>query len=204
MPIRTGIIQTVAGVELTDSVKSGIQGYYSLLSAFYFGGVATEATITTEQVDTWLDVELTIHPSGTSDFRPTPMKDAVASGHTGTGANGSPIVFDLEGLALSSSCNFRASLSFVPDEDGGRLDSRMYVERHSAAVPSDDFFLEATGLAMESGADESYASYVNIQFFVGDTLNTDSPGDAGKIRFQIKSDVAGTVHINELALFIQV
>ena len=79
----------------------------------------------------------------------------------------------------------------------------MYVERHSAAVPSDDFFLDATGLAMESGADESYANYVNIQFFIGDTINTNGPGDAGKIRFQIKSDVAGTLSTNEIALFIQ-
>ena len=56
---------------------------------------------------------------------------------------------------------------------------------------------------MESGADESYANNVNIQFFVGDTIDTNAPGDAGKIKFQVKSDVTGTVFMNEMALFIQ-
>jgi hypothetical protein len=190
-------------VPFSTVVSSDIQGYYALLSDYYFDGAATERIITVAEVDTWLDIELTVHPSGTSDFRPSDMKNAIATGHTGTGASGDPIIFDLEGLTVSSSCNFRASLSFIPDEDGGRLDSRMYVERHSAAVPSDDFFLDATGLAMESGADESYANYVNIQFFIGDTINTNGPGDAGKIRFQVKSDVAGTLYTNEIALFIQ-
>ena len=56
---------------------------------------------------------------------------------------------------------------------------------------------------MESGADEPYPHLVSVQFFVGDTINTNAAGDAGKIRFQIKSDVAGTISMNEMALFIQ-
>jgi hypothetical protein len=56
---------------------------------------------------------------------------------------------------------------------------------------------------MESGADEPYPHLVSVQFFIGDTINTYATGDAGKIRFQIKSDVAGTVSMNEMALFIQ-
>ena len=189
---------------LFSELPSPESGYYGLLSNFYFaGGVATSSTIAVDQIDTWLDVEMTVDTLGLNDHRPLPMKDAQSSGHTGNGSNGDPIVFDLEGLTNSASCNFRVSLSFTPDEDGGRLDSRMYVERHSAAVPSDDFFLEATGLSMESGADESYPNYVNIQFFIGDTINTNGVGDAGKIRFQVKSDVAGTISMNEMALFIQ-
>jgi len=184
-------------------VASDIQGYYALLSPYYFGGVGTQMNIAVEDIDTWLDIEMVIDPLGLSDFRPTDMQSASAVGHTGDGTTGDPIVFTLEGLGLSASCNFRASLSFDPDEDGGRLDSRMYVERHSAAVPSDDFFLEATGVSMESGAEEVYANYVNIQFFVGDTINTIGPGDAGKIKFQIKSSVAGVLSTNEIALFIQ-
>ena len=203
MPIQTGILQTSLSDQVTNSIKEDLQGYYAILSPYYFDGEATSTAVTVEQIDTWLDIEMTPDVNGITDFRPDSMKDAQAVGHAGTGANGSPIVFLLEGLTLSSSCNFRASLSFTPDEDGGRLDSRMYVERHSSAVPSDDFFLEASGVAMESGADETYANYVNIQFFVGDTINTNGPGDAGKIRFQIKSDVPGIISMNELALFIQ-
>ena len=56
---------------------------------------------------------------------------------------------------------------------------------------------------MESGADEEYPHLVNVQFFVGDTINTNGVGDAGKVRFQIKSDVAGTILMNEMAIFIQ-
>ena len=190
-------------VSLSTSINKNLQGYYALLSSYYFGGVGTQMTIAVEDTDTWLDIEMDIDPSGLSDFRPTDMQSAVAVGHTGDGSNGDPIIFNLEGLGTSASANFRASLSFDPDEDGGKLDSRMYVERHSAAVPSEDFFLEATGVAMESGAGEDYANYVNIQFFVGDTINTNGPGDAGKIRFQIKSSVAGVLSTNEIALFIQ-
>tara|TARA_R110002126_G_scaffold289637_1_gene445083 strand:- start:276 stop:953 length:678 start_codon:yes stop_codon:yes gene_type:complete len=186
------------------------QGYYGLLSAIYFNGDATSTTIAIEDVDVWQDVVMTIqapvegvHLGGIADERVTSMSEAQASGHEGTGAVGDPIIFLLEGLQESSSCNLRTSLTFIPDEDGGRLDSRLFLERHSAALPAEDFPINAAGLAMESGADEEYPHLVNVQFFVGDTINTNAPGDAGKIRFQIKSDVAGTILMNEIALFIQ-
>tara|TARA_R110002167_G_scaffold16410_1_gene64204 strand:+ start:163 stop:906 length:744 start_codon:yes stop_codon:yes gene_type:complete len=190
-------------LEVLELSKQNAQGYYGLLSAVYFNGAATSIDITNEQVNIWQDVVMTIHPQGKSDERVTTMKEANAVGHTGTGAEGDPIVFLLEGLQESSSCNIRTSLSFVPDEDGGRLDSRIFLERHSSATPSEDFAINAAGLAMESGADEEYPHLVNVQFFIGDTINTNGPGDAGKIRFQVKSDVAGTILMNEMALFIQ-
>tara|TARA_R110002167_G_scaffold194330_1_gene397011 strand:- start:302 stop:1066 length:765 start_codon:yes stop_codon:yes gene_type:complete len=196
--------------EVLELSKQNAQGYYGLLSGVYFGGAATSIDIPVEQVDIWQDVVMTIqapvagvHAGGISDERVTTMKDANAVGHTGTGASGDPIVFLLEGLQQSSSCTLRASLTFEPDEDGGRLDSRIFLERHSAATPSEDFPIDAAGLAMESGADEPYPHLVSVQFFIGDTINTNAVGDAGKIRFQIKSDVAGTVSMNEMALFIQ-
>jgi len=201
MPIQTGILQTFASSELTNDIKTNIQGYIGLLSDYYFDGAATQSSILIDQVDVWQDVVMTIHPDGTSDQRVTDMKDAQAQGYEGTGAVGDPIVFLLEGLVEQSAANLRASLTFVPDEDGGRLDSRAYFERHVGA--GDDFTIEASGLAMEGGADESYANNVNIQFFIGDTIDTNAPGDAGKIKFQIKSDVTGTVFMNEMALFIQ-
>ena len=131
------------------------------------------------------------------------MKSAKVTGYEGDGSNGNPIKFLLEGLGVRGSATLRASLSFSPDEDGGRLDSRIFLERHSAATPADDFPIPAAGLAMESGADEDYPHLVDIQFFIGDTINTNAANDAGKLRFQIKSDVTGTVSMREMALFIQ-
>ena len=194
-----GVTKTISAWDLSESG----QGYYGLLSAYYFDGAATSTEIEIADVDVWQDIIMDVHPQGTSDERISAMVNANVSGHTGTGADGDPIIFLLEGLQQSSSGNLRASLSFNPDEDGGRLDARMFVERHSGATPSSDFALDAAGLSMESGAEEDYPHYVNIKFFVGDTIDTYAAGDAGKIRFQIKSDVPGTISMNEVALFVQ-
>lgn len=187
----------------SEVITDRIQGYIGLLSAVYFDGVATSNEILIEDVDVWQDVVMTIHPDGISDQRVTAQKEAVSSGYEGDGSVGNPIVFLLEGLVEESAATLRASLTFIPDEDGGRLDSRIFLERHSGATPSEDFPINAAGLSMESGADEEYPHLVSVQFFVGDTINTNGQGDAGKIRFQIKSDVTGTILMNEMALFIQ-
>jgi len=213
LPIEISGIDDATKAELLEVLefsKQNAQGYYGLLSAVYFDGAATSIDIPVEQVDIWQDVVMTVQPvvpgvhaGGVADERVTVMKEAQSSGHSGTGAVGDPILFLLEGLQTSSSCTLRASLSFEPDEDGGRLDSRLFVERHSAGAPASDFAIDAAGLAMESGADEPYPHLVSVEFFVGDTINTHAPGDAGKIRLQVKSDVAGTISMNEMALFIQ-
>ena len=187
----------------SEVITDRIQGYIGLLSAFYFDGVATSNEILIEDVDVWQEVVMTIHPNGVSDKRVDAQKDATPNGFSGTGAVGDPIVFLLEGLVEESAATLRASLTFIPDEDGGRLDSRIFLERHSGATPSEDFPINAAGLSMESGADEEYPHLVSVQFFVGDTINTNGVGDAGKIRFQVKSDVTGTILMNEMALFIQ-
>ena len=181
-------------------IENTSQGYLGILSPFYFDGEATSSEIVIGEVDTWMDLVMTIDPLGVSDFRVQDMKTAQAQGYEGTGALGSPIKFLLEGLVEKSFATLRASLSFVPDEDGGRLDSRLFLERHTGAGP--DFTINAAGLAMESGADELYPHLISTQFFVGDTIDTNGVGDAGKVRFQIKSDVTGTVSMNEMALFI--
>lgn len=194
--ITTGSID-----EVEEIIKTNIQGYLGLLSAIFFDGAATSVEISADDVNIWQDVVMTIHPQGTSDNRVADMKTAQPQGYEGDGSLGSPIVFLLEGLVSQSSCNLRDSMTFIPDEDGGRLDSRIYLDRHEGAGV--DFQIDAAGLVMDSGADEEYPNYVNIQFFVGDTMDTNAIGDAGKVKFQIKSDVAGTVHMNELALFVQ-
>ena len=204
VPVEISGIDDATKVELQEVLefaRQNTQGYYGLLSDFYFAGTGTSVDIPIEQVDIWQDVVMTVDSSGVADERVSAMKDANALGHSGTGAAGDPIVFLLEGLQPSSSCSLRTSLDFTPDEDGGRLDSRIFLERHEGAGV--DFSIDAAGLAMESGADEAYPNLVNVQFFIGDTIDTNAPGDAGKIRFQIKSDVAGTVTMKEMALFIQ-
>ena len=185
---------------INQLVNEHSQGYIGILSPFYFGGVATSTEIVIEEVNVWQDVIMEIHSLGVSDQRVEDMKEAQAVGYEGDGSVGNPIVFLLEGLVEASFCTLRSSLGFIPDEDGGRLDSRLYIERHIGA--GDDFTINAAGLAMESGADELYPHLISTQFFVGDTIDTNAAGDAGKVRFQIKSDVTGTVSMNEMALFI--
>jgi hypothetical protein len=192
-------------IEITNNniSSSAFQGYYALLSSVYFGGSSTSAVINTDGVNAWTDVILNIDTQGLFDYRPVKMKDAQAIGHLGDGSLGSPICFKLEGLTQTASCSLRAAIKFDPDEDGGRLDSRLLFKRHSGTTPSDDFSIEATSVAMESGADTLYSNTPNIQFFIGDTIDTNGTDDAGTIQFQIKTDVAGTVYVDELALFIQ-
>lgn len=200
------------GTALEDMVSdySAQAGYLGLLSAVYFDGSATSVDIPVEQVGIWQDVVMTVqapvsgvHLGGVVDERVVSMTNANSVGHLGTGSVGDPIVFLLEGLQTSSSCTFKTSLTFEPDEDGGRLDSRIFFNRHSGATPSGDFSIDAAGLAMESGADEEYPHIVNVQFFIGNTIDTNGVGDAGKFRFQVKSDVAGTVSMNKMTLFTQ-
>jgi hypothetical protein len=197
----TAWIAILSSDSINQSTNLYSQGYIGILSPFYFGGAATSSEIVIGEVDTWLDVVMTIHIDGVSDQRPEDMKNAQPQGYSGTGALGDPIVFLLEGLVEKSFGTLRTSLSFNPDEDGGRLDSRLFIERHIGA--GDDFSINAAGLAMESGADEDYPHLISTDFFVGDTIDTNAVGDAGKVRFQIKSDVTGTVYMNEMALFIQ-
>ena len=198
------VVVTNSGDGIQDGINQKVnehsQGYIGILSPFYFGGVATSTDIVIEQVNVWQDVIMTIHANGVSDQRVDDMKEAQSVGYEGDGSLGNPIVLLLEGLVEASFCTLRTSLSFSPDEDGGRLDSRLFLERHTGA--GDDFTINAAGLSMESGADEVYPHLISTQFFVGDTIDTNAAGDAGKVRFQIKSDVTGTVSMNEIALFI--
>ena len=200
------------GTVLEEMVSdySAQAGYIGLLSGAYFDGSATSVDIPVEQVDVWQDVVMTVqapsngvHLGGVVDQRFLSMKEANSAGYLGTGAEGDPLVFLLEGIETNSSCTFKTSLTFEPDEDGGRLDSRILFNKNSGAVFPEDFPIDAAGLAMESGADEEYPQIVNVQFFIGNASDIVRVGNASKFRFQVKSDVAGTVSMNKMALFIQ-
>jgi hypothetical protein len=187
---------------LFGSVSETVQGYYGMLSSFYFGGNPTETEITTADVNTWVDVELTMDASGLFDNRPSAMKKAQPAGHTGDGTTGSPVVFNLEGLDIQAFANFRASLAFEPAEDEGQFESRLLFNRHSGTSPSTDFSIEEVSLSMQNGADIDYVSEPMLSFFIGDTIDTNGAGDAGKCRFQIKSNVEGTLKLRALTWYI--
>jgi len=194
--------QVVGGVDFIDSVRNQIQGYYGLLTDFYFGGDATITEIDVDGTDTWTDVEISVNPAGTFDYRPQAMVDAQPIGHLGDGSASNPVCFKLEGLDLRTFANFRASLSFEPEDDEGQLESRLLFERHTGATPSEDFSIEEVSLSMFNGADIDYVSEPMLSFFVGDTIDTNGVGDAGKCRFQIKSNVAGTLKLRALTWYI--
>ena len=189
--------------DLSTLVQDDSQGYLAVLSPYYFDGAATDTIVEEADIDTWLDVEIVIDENGTFDKRPELMQATGNVAFTGTGAAGSPIEINLEALTQQSYANFRASLSFNPEEDGGRLESRLLFTRHSGAVPSTQFPIEEVTLAMESGADVDYAAEPGLTFFVGDTIDTNAPGDAGSCRFQIKCDVPGVLSLRALTWYIQ-
>ena len=196
----------VAGLQSSDLIlaRDYTQGYYGLLSNFYFtGGVSTETEIELEDTNTWIDINLDVDALGLFDNRPSTMKAAQAVGHTGVGTQVDPIVFDLEGLDVHAHANFRASMTFEPDVDESQLEARLLFSRHSGTSPSDDFSIEEVALNMSQGADVEYTAEPMLSFFVGDTIDTNGAGDAGKCRFQVKSSVEGTVRMRALTWYIQ-
>lgn len=188
--------------KVTEDSRIANQGYYALLTDFYFGGLATETNIELSNVNTWVDVNIDISESGLFDSRPKSMVDAQPEGHEGTGASLSPVIFKLEGLDLKSFANFRASISFEPEDDEGQLESRLLFNRHSGTTPSEDFAIEEVSLSMFNGADVDYVSEPMLSFFVGDTIDTNGVGDAGKCKFQIKSNVTGILKLRALTWYI--
>tara|TARA_R100000541_G_scaffold12119_2_gene20447 strand:- start:316 stop:1005 length:690 start_codon:yes stop_codon:yes gene_type:complete len=188
---------TASGLNLGE-----IQGYYGLLTDFYFGGTATETVIDLNNVNTWVNVDIDVASSGLFDNRPQDMKDAQAVGHEGDGSDSSPVVFKLEGLDTRSFANFRASMAFLPEDDEGQLESRLLFNRHSGTTPSEDFSIEEVSLSMFNGADVDYVSEPMLSFFVGDTIDTNAAGDAGKCKFQIKSNVTGIIKLRALTWYI--
>ena len=178
------------------------QGYYGVLSSFYYGGLPTETVIEVSDEGSWMDVDLDIHTvegllEGEFDQRPLIMKQA-----SPTGFDEDTGFFTLEGLDTTAFCSFRASMTFEPEEDEGQLQARLFFERHSGTNPADPFPIEDVVATMSQGADIEYPVEPFLSFFVGDTIDTNAPGDAGKCKFQIKSSVAGIVRMRALTWYI--
>ena len=184
--------------EVLEGGKRNSQGYYALLTNFYFvGGVATETEIAVEDVDTFVDVNFTTDALGVFDYRPAQMQAALADPF-----DDATDIFSLDGLTQESSVQFRASMSFEPDEDEGQLDARLLFNRHSGTTPSEDFSIESVALTMSQGADIEYPAEPLLSFFVGDTIDTNAVGDAGKCKFQVKASVPGTIRMRALTWYI--
>ena len=178
--------------------KNNSQGYFAVLTNFYFtGGVATETEITVNDINDYVDVNFTIDTDGLFDQRPLQMQ-GVEPNPFDTSTN----YFSLEGLTEESSVQFRASMTFEPDEDEGQLEARLNFQRHSGTTPSEDFQIEGVALSMSQGADIEYPAEPLLSFFVGDTIDTNGPDDAGKCKFQVKSTVPGTVRMRALTWYI--
>jgi len=189
---------------LSDLVADDIQGYYGLLTNFYFtGAVPTVTEIGEDDVDQWLDINFDVDALGNFDNRPSLMKVANAVGHTGAGTSADPVVFLVEGLTTRASVNFRASLTFEPDVDEAQLETRLLFDRHSGTTPSEQFPIADVSLNMNNGADVEYDAEPMLSFFVGDTIDTNGVGDAGKCRFQVRSTVEGTLRMRALTWYIQ-
>lgn len=70
-----------------------VSGYLGLLSPYYFGGAGTTTNIEPGNVNQWVDVNLTVDPAGTFDYRPQDMVDADATGFSGAGGGGSALSY---------------------------------------------------------------------------------------------------------------
>lgn len=185
-------------LSLLQRAKEHSIGYFALLTNFYFtGGVPTSTEVEVEDINTWIDVNFTTDAAGTFDNRPQPMKDGIADPF-----NEFTSKFSLEGMDQQSSATFRASMTYEPDDDEGQLEARLLFNRHSGASPSEDFSIEDVALSMAQGADVEYPAEPTLTFFVGDTIDTNAPGDAGLCRFQVRSTVPGTLKMRALTWYI--
>ena len=194
-------IELSSASQVNDRVNEHSQGYIGLLSSFYFGGSSTETVIGADDVGSFVDVNLTVDALGVFDNRPTDMKED-STGYSGTGISGDPYIFSLEGLDTTSFATFRVSMDFTPLSDEGQIESRILFDRHSGTSPSEQFSIEEVSLSMQQGAAIAYTAEPLLSFFVGDSIDTNAAGDSGKVRFQIKSNVEGSLKIRALTLYV--
>lgn len=193
-----GTTRRIGAVDILEKGRDFNQGYFALLSNFYFtGGVATETEIDEDSSDVWVPVNFTTDAQGVFDYRPRDMKNAVVDPYDDVTQE-----FSLEGLSLASNVNFRASMSFEPDEDEGQLEVRLNFQRHSGTTPSENFQIEDVALTMSQGANVDYPAEPLLTFFVGDTIDTNGVGDAGVCTFEVRSTVPGTVRMRALTWYI--
>ena len=198
-PTGTTKFSTVGA--MSSVIANENQGYFGVLTEFFFGGSTTDTTITTEQENDWVDVALVPYNDGsnegTFDYRPQPMKDAQASGFDApTG------VFTLEGLTINSFLTFEAAFGFEPEVDESQIEVRLLFQRHSGSTPSGDFEKTGNVISLTQGADIEYSLQPLITAFIGDTIDTNGAGDSGTCKFQVKTTSAGVIRMKQLTWYI--
>lgn len=169
-------------------------GYFDIRTAFLDGGVATDTAIPLESIDTWLDVDLTV--DATVDKRPQDMIDAQATAYDATTG-----IFQLEGMTTDSFGSLTSSFSFDPDEDEGELSIRVLLQAHTGVTPTETS-IEDVIASMAQGADQDYVLQSSLEFAITEDINTNGVGDAGTVKFQIKSTVPGTVSMRSLTYYL--
>lgn len=178
-----------------------VSGYLGLLSSYYFGGSGTTTTVEPADVNTWVDVNLTVDPAGTFDYRPQDMKDAAATGYSGAGTNVDPFLFKLDGLTQQSFGKLRVTALFNPEIDESQLDVRLLFTPNSSGAFG-QFDIAEQAATMTQGAGKDYFVEPTTTFFVGNTIEDLGGGDAGKFQFQIRSTVEGTFTLRGLTMYV--
>jgi hypothetical protein len=169
-------------------------GYFSLLTDYFSGGSGTSNLIEVDDLGTWLDMDITVDV--TYDNRVQAMKIANADFFD-------PVTkdFNLEGLTTQDHIVVSAGISYTPEIDFGTLRTRLLLTSHSGESTT-SFEIEGSPLLMNSGADEQYATISSIPVFIGDLIDTNGIGDAGKFKIQFQPDVEGELILREYKVFI--
>lgn len=180
-----------------------VSGYLGLLSSYYFGGSGTTTTITDADVNTWVDVLLTVDAAGTFDKRPQAMVDQDATGFTGTGGAGDPYLFSLAGLDQEAFGKMRVTGLFTPDIDESQLDVRLLFTPNTSGAFG-QFGIAEQAATMTQGAVQEYFVEPTITFFVGNTIEdigTAGSPDAGYFQLQIRSSVEGSFNLRGMTAY---
>lgn len=197
----TGTNKKLELAKVVEAASLTTQGYFGVLTEFFFGGSTIDTTITTEQENDWVDVNFTPYSNGsdegTFDYRPLSMKQAQPDGF-----DESTNTFTLEGLSLNSFITFEAAFDFEPEVDESQIEVRLLFQRHSGTSPSDDFEKTGNVVSLTQGADLDYSLQPLITAFIGDTIDTNGAGDAGTCRFQVKTTSAGIIKMKQLTWYL--
>ena len=201
----TIVVAPSSGVTLDQAKAEAkkVSGYLGLLSSYYFGGSGTITTIEAADVNTWVDVLLTVDAAGTFDYRPQSMVDQDAAGFSGTGAVGDPYLFSLAGLDQEAFGKMRVTGLFTPDIDESQLDVRLLFTPNTSGAFG-QFAIAEQAASMTQGAGQDYFVEPTITFFVGDTIEdigTAGAPDAGQFQLQIRSSVEGDFNLRGMTAY---